>query len=143
LVITLEVLKGVIDSGGYTMSEEVRAGSPELEYEKWSVQIRRGALSMAILTIILDGESYGYDIMKKLGQEEYMALQVEPSTIYPLLRRLEDRRILEGKWSDTSGKRRRLYYITKGGRLILRQMVTAWRTLNDQLMQLVKEAGLE
>ncbi|MHA2236669.1 MAG: PadR family transcriptional regulator, partial [Candidatus Thorarchaeota archaeon] len=88
-------------------------------------------------------ESYGYDIMRKLGQEEYVALQVEPSTTYPLLRRLESRGILEGKWSDTSGKRRRLYYVTREGRIILRQMVRAWRNLNDQLMQLVKEAGLE
>ena len=125
------------------MSEDTGNGNPEMEYEKWSVQIRRGAISLAILTIILDGESYGYDIMKKLGQEEYAALQVEPSTTYPLLRRLEARGILEGKWSDTTGKRRRLYYVTRGGRLVLKQMVKAWRSLNDQLMQLVKEAGLE
>ena len=124
------------------MSDDSTVGNPEMEYEKWSVQIRRGALSLAILAIILDGESYGYDIMKTLGQEEYEALQVEPSTIYPLLRRLEARGILEGKWSDTSAKRRRLYYITRGGRLILRQMVKSWRNLNDQLMKLVKEAGL-
>ncbi|MHA2303688.1 MAG: PadR family transcriptional regulator [Candidatus Thorarchaeota archaeon] len=125
------------------MSEDSTIGSPEMEYEKWSVQIRRGALSLAILAIILDGESYGYDIMKKLGQEEYAALQVEPSTTYPLLRRLEARGILEGKWSDASGKRRRLYYVTREGRMILRQMVKSWRSLNDQLMQLVTEAGLE
>ncbi len=143
MVVESDVLKGVLYPGGYAMSEGTGNGSPELEYEKWSVQIRRGALSMAILAIILDGESYGYDIMRKLGQEKYVALQVEPSTTYPLLRRLEARGMLEGKWSDTSGKRRRLYYITRGGRLILRQMVSAWRSLNDQLMQLVKEAGLE
>ncbi|MHA2396606.1 MAG: PadR family transcriptional regulator [Candidatus Thorarchaeota archaeon] len=125
------------------MSEDTTIGSPEMEYEKWSVQIRRGALSLAILAIILDGESYGYDIMKKLGKEKYSALQVEPSTTYPLLRRLEARGILEGKWSDASGKRRRLYYVTREGRMILRQMVKSWRSLNDQLMQLVKEAGLE
>ncbi len=125
------------------MSEDTAVGNPEMEYERWSVQIRRGALSLAILAIILDGESYGYDIMKKLGQEQYVALQVEPSTTYPLLRRLEARGILEGKWSDASGKRRRLYYVTREGRIISRQMVKAWRSLNDQLMQLVKEAGLE
>ena len=125
------------------MSEDTAVGNPEMEYERWSVQIRRGALSLAILAIILDGESYGYDIMKKLGQEQYVALQVEPSTTYPLLRRLEARGILEGKWSDASGKRRRLYYVTREGRIISRQMVKAWRSLNNQLMQLVKEAGLE
>lgn len=143
MVFVSDAPRRVIRPGGHAMSEDTAVGNPEMEYEKWSVQIRRGALSLAILTIILDGESYGYDIMKKLGQEEYDALQVEPSTTYPLLRRLEARGILEGKWSDASGKRRRLYYVTRDGRMILRQMVKAWRSLNDQIMQLVQEAGLE
>ncbi|MFW9809066.1 MAG: PadR family transcriptional regulator [Candidatus Thorarchaeota archaeon] len=116
---------------------------PEIEYERWSLEIRRGALSLAILAIILDGESYGYDIMKKLGNEEFDALQLEPSTTYPLLRRLEKRGILEGRWSDASGKRRRLYYVTRDGRRILRMMVKSWQSLNNQLMELTKEAGLK
>ena len=125
------------------MSREDETAGPETEYERWSLEIRRGALSLAIMAIILDGESYGYDIMKKLGQEKYDALQLEPSTTYPLLRRLEKRGILEGRWSDASGKRRRLYYVTKDGRRILRRMVKSWQSLNDQLMLLTKEAGLK
>ncbi|MFW9833744.1 MAG: PadR family transcriptional regulator [Candidatus Thorarchaeota archaeon] len=124
------------------MSTEEESAGPEIEYERWSLEIRRGALSLAILAIILDGESYGYDIMKKLGEDEYDALQVEPSTTYPLLRRLEKRGVLEGRWSDTSGKRRRLYYVTRDGRKILRRMVKSWQNLNEQLMLLTKEAGL-
>lgn len=123
-------------------NDDTKAG-PEREYEHWSLEIRRGALSLAILAIIQDGESYGYDIMKKLSQEPYDSLQVEPSTTYPLLRRLEKRGILEGRWSDASGKRRRLYYVTRDGRRILRRMVKSWEDLNDQLKQLIKEAGLE
>jgi PadR family transcriptional regulator PadR len=122
--------------------DDLKTG-PEREYEHWSLEIRRGALSLAILAIILEGESYGYDIMKKLSQEPYDSLQVEPSTTYPLLRRLERRGILEGRWSDASGKRRRLYYVTRDGRRILRRMVKSWEDLNDQLKQLIKEAGLE
>lgn len=125
------------------MPREDETAGPETEYERWSLEIRRGALSLAIMAIILDGESYGYDIMKKLGQEKYDALQLEPSTTYPLLRRLEKRGILEGRWSDASGKRRRLYYVTKDGRRILRRMVKSWQSLNDQLMLLTKEAGLK
>ena len=116
---------------------------PEIEYERWSLEIRRGALSLAILAIILDGESYGYDIMKKLGQEKYDALQLEPSTTYPLLRRLEKRGILEGRWSDSSGKRRRLYYVTRDGRRVLRMMIKSWRSLNSQLDELAMDAGLK
>ncbi|MGY5864089.1 MAG: PadR family transcriptional regulator [Candidatus Thorarchaeota archaeon] len=125
------------------MTDREDETGPEIEYERWSLQIRRGALSLAILAIILDGESYGYDIMKKLGHEEYDSLQLEPSTTYPLLRRLEKRGILEGRWSDASGKRRRLYYVTRDGRRILRRMVKSWQSLNNQLMQLTDEAGLK
>jgi PadR family transcriptional regulator PadR len=123
-------------------NDEVKTG-PEREYEHWSLEIRRGALSLAILAIIIEGESYGYDIMKRLSQDEYEGLQVEPSTTYPLLRRLEKRGILEGRWSDASGKRRRLYYVTRDGRRILRRMVKSWEGLNEQLTQLISEAGLK
>jgi PadR family transcriptional regulator PadR len=124
------------------IDDEVKTG-PEREYEHWSLEIRRGALSLAILAIIIEGESYGYDIMKKLSQEAYESLQVEPSTTYPLLRRLEKRGILEGRWSDVSGKRRRLYYVTRDGRRILRRMIKSWEDLNSQLTQLITEAGLK
>jgi DNA-binding PadR family transcriptional regulator len=116
---------------------------PEIEYAKWSTEIRRGALSLAILAIILDGESYGYDIMKKLSSEKYDALQVEPSTTYPLLRRLEKRGMLEGKWVESSGKGKRLYYMTRKGKMILKRMVSSWDSLNAQLVLLLKEAGLK
>ncbi|MCK4568379.1 MAG: helix-turn-helix transcriptional regulator [Candidatus Thorarchaeota archaeon] len=124
------------------VDDEAKTG-PEIEYEYWSLEIRRGALSMAIMAIILNGESYGYDIMKKLNQEPYESLQVEPSTTYPLLRRLEKRGILEGRWSTGSGKRKRLYYVTRNGRRILRRMVKSWRSMNDQLALLFTEAGIK
>ena len=65
-----------------------------MEFERWSLEIRRGALSLAILSIVLGGESHGYEVIKKLNNEKYAALRVEPGTIYPLLRRLEKRGIL-------------------------------------------------
>lgn len=124
------------------MPEKEATVGPELEYERWSLEIRRGALSLAILAIIQNGESYGYDIMKKLSEQEFESLQVEPSTTYPLLRRLERRGILEGRWSDASGKRRRLYYVTREGRRILRRMAESWKSLNSQVILLLEEAGL-
>ena len=125
------------------MSDADVTTGPETEYERWSLEIRRGALSLAMLAIIQAGESYGYDIIKKLSEDEFESLQVEPSTTYPLLRRLEKRGMLEGRWSDASGKRRRLYYVTRDGRRILKRMVESWRSLNNQLSQLVEEAGLK
>jgi DNA-binding PadR family transcriptional regulator len=112
------------------------------EFEKWSKEIRRGAIALAILAIILEGESYGYDIMKRLSQD-YPALQIEPSTIYPLLRRLEKGGLLEAEWSPISEKKgRRLYFLTKGGKKVVTDMVSSWLDLNEQLGAILKEAKL-
>jgi len=83
-----------------------------------------------------------YETLQKLSQEKYETLQVEPSTTYPLLRRLEKRGMLEGEWITSKGKKRRQYYVTRKGKRILRRMAGSWQTLNEQLGLLLKEADL-
>ncbi len=116
--------------------------NPELEYQKWKLEVRRGALSLAILAVISAGQSYGYDIMKKLSEEKFNVLQVEPSTTYPLLRRLERRGMLEGHKVEFEGRMRRHYYITREGREYLDRMVESWKDLSTQMVILLKEAEL-
>ena len=138
------IVPHTIKFGGFEFvtKEKIVLANPEIEYERWLLETRRGALSLAILSIISTGESYGYDIMKKLSQEKYETLQVEPSTTYPLLRRLEKRGMLEGEWITSKGKKRRQYYVTRNGKRILRRMAGSWQTLNEQLGLLLKEADL-
>ena len=141
---TRYIVPHTIKYGGFQFvtKEKIVVVNPEIEYERWLLETRRGALSLAILSIISTGESYGYDIMKKLSQEKYETLQVEPSTTYPLLRRLEKRGMLEGEWITSKGKKRRQYYVTRNGKRILRRMAGSWQTLNEQLGLLLKEADL-
>jgi len=124
------------------MTEEAGKRKAGIEFDRWLIQTRRGALTLAVLAAILDGESYGYNIMKRLNREEYDNLQVEPSTIYPLLRRLEQRGMLEAEWSEAEGKRKRLYFLTKQGKEMLRKMSKTWLDLTEQLTRLLKEADL-
>ena len=124
------------------MTEEAGKRNAEVEFDRWLIQTRRGALTLAILAAILDGEFYGYNIMKRLNRKEYDNLQVEPSTIYPLLRRLEQRGMLDAEWSEAEGKRKRLYFVTRGGKEMLRKMSKTWLDLTEQLTRLLKEADL-
>ena len=124
------------------MTEEAGKRKATIEFDRWLIQTRRGALTLAVLAAILDGEFYGYNIMKRLNREEYDNLQVEPSTIYPLLRRLEQRGMLEAEWSEAEGKRKRLYFLTKQGKEMLRKMSKTWLDLTEQLTRLLKEADL-
>ena len=124
------------------MTEEAGKRNADIEFDRWFIQTRRGALTLAVLAAILDGEFYGYNIMKRLNRKEYDNLQVEPSTIYPLLRRLEQRGMLDAEWSEAEGKRKRLYFVTRGGKEMLRKMSKTWLDLTEQLTRLLKEADL-
>jgi DNA-binding PadR family transcriptional regulator len=124
------------------MTEEAGKRKANIEFDRWLIQTRRGALTLAVLAAILDGESYGYNIMKRLNREKYDNLQVEPSTTYPLLRRLEQRGMLEAEWSEAEGKRKRLYFLTKEGKEMLRKMSRTWLDLTEQLTRLLNEADL-
>ncbi len=124
------------------MKEEAGKRNADIEFDRWLIQTRRGALTLAVLAAILDGEFYGYNIMKRLNRKEYDNLQVEPSTIYPLLRRLEQRGMLEAEWSEAKGKRKRLYFVTREGKEKLRKMSKTWLDLAEQLTRLLKEADL-
>jgi len=124
------------------MTEEAGKKNADIEFDRWLIQTRRGALTLAVLAAILDGEFYGYNIMKRLNRKEYDNLQVEPSTTYPLLRRLEQRGMLEAEWSEAEGKRKRLYFLTREGNEMLRRMSKTWLDLTEQLARLLKEANL-
>ena len=124
------------------MTEEAGKRNADIEFDRWLIQTRRGALTLAVLAAILDGEFYGYNIMKRLNRKEYDNLQVEPSTTYPLLRRLEQRGMLEAEWSEAKGKRKRLYFVTREGKEMLRKMSKTWLDLAEQLTRLLKEADL-
>ena len=124
------------------MTDEASKRYADIEFDRWLIQTRRGALTLAVLAAILDGEFYGYNIMKRLNRKEYDNLQVEPSTIYPLLRRLEQRGMLEAEWSEAEGKRKRLYFVTREGKEMLRKMSKTWLDLTEQLTRLLKEADL-
>lgn len=124
------------------MIGDAKKSDSSVDLHRWLKQTRRGSLTLAVLAAIMDGESYGYNIMKRLGQKEYNSLQVEPSTTYPLLRRLEQRGMLEAEWSHAEGKKKRMYFLTREGRDLLRMMTVAWLDLTKQLTRLLEEADL-
>jgi DNA-binding PadR family transcriptional regulator len=51
------------------------------------------------------------------------------SSLYPTLYRLEDKGLIEGRWIERAGQRRRRYYrLTRAGRQALAQQRSTWET---------------
>src|SRR5215208_4889207 len=77
---------------------------------------RRAVLPLLVLHLIGQGPSYGNQLMEKIGGMTAGVLSVNPNTMYPLLRQLESRGLIEGQWEHPERRSRRYYSLTDGGR---------------------------
>jgi PadR family transcriptional regulator PadR len=71
------------------------------------LELRRGVLVIAVLSQ-LTKEQYGYSLLKLLSDQ---GLDIDQSTLYPLLRRLETQGLLQSDWRIADETRPRRYYV--------------------------------
>lgn len=87
-----------------------------------------------VLAILAQGESYGYAILKRVGELSGGELEWTEGLLYPLLHRMERLGYVEASWRADEGVRRRRYYrITETGRAELAQQRRQWATVVDTL----------
>ena len=98
-------------------------------YETLRLELRRGSLVMAVLAR-LRTEQYGYSLRVALGQD---GLEMEESTLYPLLRRLEGQGLLTSEWREEEKRKKRFYVLSAGGEAMLAALTEEWRGINASL----------
>jgi DNA-binding PadR family transcriptional regulator len=76
---------------------------------------RAGLLPLLILHLLSGGASYGNQLMERIGELTDGLLQVNPNTMYPLLRSLEGRLLIAGEWEHPERRSRRFYRLTERG----------------------------
>jgi len=81
-----------------------------------SKQTLDGNVETLILAVLESGPSYGYAIVKELNERAEGILQLGEGTIYPVLYRLEDKKLIAARWRLAENGRQRKYYrlISKG-----------------------------
>ena len=97
------------------------------------LELRRGSLVLAVLGA-LRSEHYGYTLCRHLSDE---GLEIEESTLYPLLRRLESQGLLTSEWREENRRRKRFYRISDSGRTALTALTEEWNTLNQALKNIL------
>lgn len=74
-----------------------------------------------LLLDLLRESSYGYDLIRRLGEYGFRRAVEEPGVVYKVLRSLEDRGAILSEWTTrASGPARRYYHIADPGRVLLR-----------------------
>jgi len=100
-------------------------------------EMNRGFIQMLVL-LVLETPLYGYMIIRKIANIGY---QVEESSLYPLLRRLEAKNILDSNWKIEDNKPRKYYVITAQGRK-LRERLMEIRQVQDEVIKNITEENV-
>src|SRR5882724_7034953 len=88
-------------------------------FENLRLELRRGCLTLAVLAQ-LRHEHYGYMLRKALAER---GLDIDESTLYPLLRRLETQRLLASEWREEDKRNKRFYRLSSDGEQMLGQLL--------------------
>lgn len=89
------------------------------------IQLKRGLLDVCVLTTIKDEDSYGYKIIKDL--KPYM--EMSESTLYTILKRLENTNMLEVRTTIHEGRLRKYYHITTKGLERIEEFKKDWKEI--------------
>ena len=92
-----------------------------------------------ILSILADGESYGYAILQQVHRLSGEKIEWTEGMLYPVLHRLESEGLICAKWTlaDT-GRERKYYRLTQKGHKTLQAEKSQWLTAHNTLCKLWK-----
>lgn len=90
-----------------------------------------------ILSLLAEGESYGYAIIQEVRARSDDHLQWTDGMLYPVLHRMEDYGWIESRWEKMENGRKRKYYsLKKDGKAAPKEQRAQWLKVHDVLVQL-------
>ena len=103
-------------------------------FEKMRVELRRGALGLAVLATLRD-ERYGYTLRQMLDDA---GLKIDEGALYPLLRRLEAHGLLTSEWREEGKRNKRFYRLSADGEGVLARLLSEWNAMTASILRLAQ-----
>ncbi len=103
-------------------------------------EIPRGQLSTIILSTLLDGDKYGYEIIKDIETKSDGKIKIKQPSLYSSLTRMENQKLISSYWRDSDiGGKRHYYRLTDFGRKQTEQWQSDFANSHSIVSSLFKE----
>jgi transcriptional regulator len=103
------------------------------------VPLLRGTLDVMILKSVSGGPMHGYGVSRWIADTTADTFAVQEGALYPALRRLEQKGLLDSEWSVTeTGREARYYTLTDAGRSRLRSEVRMWTRYVEAMSRVLR-----
>jgi PadR family transcriptional regulator PadR len=107
---------------------------------KIRAQLLKGTTTLLVLTVLREGELYGYEIAQRIRDKSGGAFDPSEGSLYPALHALEADGALLASWRESDrGPRRRYYKITSNGLGMLEEHAQEWAAFSMSMGRTVGE----
>jgi PadR family transcriptional regulator, regulatory protein PadR len=102
-------------------------------------ELKRGSTELLILALLEERDRHGYDLARLIGERSDGEISFHAASLYPTLYRMEDKSLIQGRWLEKAGQRRRRYYrLTASGRKALASQRTIWESFFTALNRVAR-----
>src|SRR4051812_20662912 len=106
-------------------------------------EMLKGHLDMIVLAALSAGPAHGYAVIEEIRRRSGEAFHLPEGTVYPALHRLEQGGLLVSRWTTAeTGRRRRVYSLTRHGERALAERRAVWRQFSEAIGGLLAGARL-
>jgi len=103
--------------------------------------VKKGSAELLVLSLVEERSRHGYEIGRLIEDRSRGVLKFHIASLYPMLYRLEGRGLIQGRWVEKVGlRRRRFYRITAEGRKALASQRSRWE---EFIVALTRVAGIK
>lgn len=113
----------------------------DMNVKRLRKQTLDGNVETLVLAVLEAGQSYGYAIVKELNEHSEGILRLGEGTIYPVLYRLEEKKLISARWRlAENGRERKYYRLTTKGRKALAANLNQWQMLASVMGKVLDSA---
>jgi PadR family transcriptional regulator, regulatory protein PadR len=102
-------------------------------------ELKRGSTELLILALLEERDRHGYELARLIDERSRGEISFHAASLYPTLYRMEDKALIEGRWVEKAGQRRRRYYrLTIAGKKTLASQRSVWDNFFDALNRVAR-----
>ena len=101
-----------------------------------------GSTPMLVLSLLADGDKYGYEMVTELARRSDDTFQLKEGTLYPLLHSMEKEKLVRSYVKESGGRQRKYYALTEYGKERLSYKEKEWRLFSEKVNAVLHPMGV-
>lgn len=111
--------------------------------EMWGMEMRKGYTKLAVLMFLNRNALTGYTIMKEIEDETFGFWKLTSGGVYPVLKELEEKGYIKGRWKAKGERRKKIYEITDEGKQMLETALYRQQQMEETIGKLFRQFAQE